>query len=591
MRSSSISHLFSGNDNDRSGAARGYSETRFRLAGLPTRTARLNGLGLAVGLAWLVFGCQPSPDRIGADAPNPIRDVDLGAVEARVRDKIESSWRRVQQNPQSDDAWGRLGMALQAHSLFAPAVESYQAAIQIAPQDYRWSYLAALAQRKLDLERALPFFEQAEMSNPDNPAFYTNYGDLLVQLGKTSQARTKYLKGLELDSDSSFALHGLARVDLAEDNLESARRHLEKAVSIAPGVGEAHLLLSQVCRRLGDQRCAETELLLARANPEAAAPYDPVMASVRDEAVSSQALIQEALALARNKKYGEAERLFREILQIRPGNSRDFANLGGALAGQEKYDEAIDWCRRALAINPNESYAHNTLALSALSGGRLDEAIQHAKAAIEIDPNYAEAHHTLGLALSKKGKFDEAEQAYDKALQANPALPGVRNDRAKILARLGKLNLAIEEWRLAVAVSPGELESYYNLGAALALAKQYRAAVETFEQGLALAPNSSLFVRALAWQLATAPANDVRDGAKALQLASRLRAQFPRDPAVADCYAAALAEVGRYPEAAEAIREILAQTKLDPSQGGQLLARLNRYRRNQPFRQGQPLDR
>jgi hypothetical protein len=73
------------------------------------------------------------------------------------------------------------------------------------------------------------------------------------------------------------------------------------------------------------------------------------------------------------------------------------------------------------------------------------------------------------------------------------------------------------------------------------------------KQALALQPASTQLANKLAWFLATCPQAALRDGPGALQLAVQLNAAAGgRDPNVLRTLAAAYAQCGRYPDAAEA---------------------------------------
>lgn len=546
----------------------------------PTRKAGLATWRLGAKLPLLLALCCAAP------VPQ-IPVIDLSAMEPQVASKIRQAEEQVRQNIHSAADWGRLGMYLQAHTLYGPAAACYQAATKLDASDYRWPYLAALSLRTTDLQAALGHFGDAARLEPDNAAFYVNYGDALMESAQVVPAEAQYSQALQKDPQSTHALYGLAQASLAKGDTQKARSHLERAVSLAPRHGELHALLGQVYRRLGEDAKAQQAANAALAYPDPTALPDAVFSQVQSEAVSSVALTQRGLALAAGRQYAEAEQAFRQVMQIRPANARDHVNLGAALAGQGRLQEAVEQYRKALEMQPDEAFAHHNLSMALASLGQGEEALKHVRQAIRISPTYADAHNQLGLLLAAAGNVQEAEKSYRQALSLNPGLGAARSNLGKALAAQGDMQGATEEWTQAVAIDSGNLEALHNLGVALILQGKHGEAIQRFEAGLEQAPNSSLFIRALAWELATAPQSQWRDGPRAAELSQRVYQAYPDQPRVADIRAAALAESGRFEEALQvalrAVQSAMAQNQSTLAR--QIQQRLLLYQQGRPYHQ------
>src|SRR5262245_36095590 len=65
---------------------------------------------------------------------------DLSGAEAPVRAKIERLHDAVERAPRDGEAWGRLGMALDAHDLYDQAKIAYRRASALDGADFRWAY-------------------------------------------------------------------------------------------------------------------------------------------------------------------------------------------------------------------------------------------------------------------------------------------------------------------------------------------------------------------------------------------------------------------------------------------------------------------
>lgn len=531
----------------------------------------------------LLLGCAPAPEAPEIVLPQ----VETGAMEPQVAAKIEAARQAVEERPGSASALGRLGMIYHAHALEEAALSCYRQAAELAAAEYRWPYLAALAQRTLDLEAAVPLFDQALERKPSNPAVHIHYGDLLLQLGRLDQAEEQYRQALAQDPDLSHALHGRAQVALARQDPAAAVELLERAVELAPSHGEAQALLARAYRQLGKSDEAERQLLLASAHPDATVPRDPVLEEMRAEAVSSRSYTQRGLRLVDQGRFVDAETAFRRVLEIRPGTARDLANLGGALARQQRYEEAIARYEQALELEPGDPLTANSLAMAHAETGRPELAIEQLERIVERDPAYAEARYNLGLLLDRRGEREAAIDHYREALRLDPALIDARNNLATALAATGQVDQAIETWRLALELAPDDLSLLYNLATALSGEGEHGQAIALLRRALRLAPNSSRIASALAWQLATAPDAELRDGAEAIRLARRIHDAYPNQPTSADLLAAALAEQGDFEQAVEVATQGLQQARKlgNAALAAELARRLAGYRLDQPYRQ------
>lgn len=540
---------------------------------------------VALTLTLACLACTPRDGTVPAEPPTP-PEVDISAMQEPVAAAIEAARGKVLEQPGAAEPWGRLGRIFHAHGLHPQAVACYLEAHQRAPEDYRWPYLAAMAQQKLDLSAARELFETAARQAPRNPAFYIHYGDLLMNRGEPAEAERRYRTALEQAPRSSHALHGLARIEMLRGDVDAARTHLETAVEAAPSHGEAHTLLAQIYHRQGEEEKARQAELRGRIHADASRAEDPVLDAMEAEGVGARAHERRGLWLARAGRWAEAEREFRRVLQIRSGNVRDYANLGGALARQGEHRKALEVYEEALRLQPGEPSTLNNLATTRMALGELDRATELLEQVLEGDPRNAGARYNLGLVRFRQGRLSEAEALYREALRLDPTLLPAYADLGNVLAMQGRLSEAVTTWRRSLSLDSRQVPVLYNLAAVQAQRGEHEAAIESLRQGLRLAPDASRLVSLLAWELATAPEPGLRDGAEARRLAERVVAASPR-PEALDVWAAALAEEGSFEAAGQAARRAL---ELAESAGNARLAqeirhRLELYSRGRPYRQ------
>ncbi len=174
----------------------------------------------------------------------------------------------------------------------------------------------------------------------------------------------------------------------------------------------------------------------------------------------------------------QAERIYRQVLQVDPGNANGWCYLGIACYDLGKMDEAVAAYQQALRLNSNFPIAHNNLgnALSAL--GKLDEALACFDRALEMKPDYANAFNNRAAVFVKQGKFAEAEVAFQQALRLAPNYAPALANRGAALVKQGKLHEGVASSQEALRHNPGYAEAHKNLGIVLLLQGN-------FEQGWA----------------------------------------------------------------------------------------------------------
>ena len=172
-----------------------------------------------------------------------------------------------------------------------------------------------------------------------------------------------------------------------------------------------------------------------------------------------------------------------------------------------------------LNISPDNDVAHAGLAGIQLERGDLEIAISHYRRALELRDGNSAAHYGLALALAHQRKFDEAIAHWEKSLEIQPDNNAARNYLGTAYASIGRDREAVAQWEQTLAYDP--------------------------ENGDA-ANNS-------AWLLATSQNAELRDPAKAVELAKRA-ANLPggSNPIVYRTLAAALAENGQFDDAIRA---------------------------------------
>ena len=284
--------------------------------------------------------------------------------------------------------------------------------------------------------------------------------------------------------------------------------------------------------------------------------------------------------------YRNVETLWRSTIAKNPACWMAFGNLGVELNHQGRTDEAIAQFRESLRINPAYAESHNNLGNALFQQGRTEEAIVEFRAALKIRPNYPEACYNFGNALMRQGQREAAIAQFRAAVKMKPAYPEARNNLGSALLEKGQTEEAIMHFREALKANPAYAESRYNLGNVLWQKGAKAEAVEQMKTALGLQPGDAGFQHDLAWMLATAPQASLRNGARALELASQSnRATGGNNPLYLDTLAAAYAAAGDYSNAVKTAETALqlAQAQSNTALADALRKEIKSYKAGQPF--------
>lgn len=151
--------------------------------------------------------------------------------------------------------------------------------------------------------------------------------------------------------------------------------------------------------------------------------------------------------------------------------------------------------------------------------GKPREAIASLERALAIDPEFALGHLELGLAHLDAGDLDEA---------------------VRILAR-------------SVALQPDDSQGHRGLGLALMRKGELEAAIAAFGRALELDPDDATSANSIAWVLATAPNEELRDPQKAVSLAQRAVELTPGNGDIVNTLGVALYRKGQWEECARVL--------------------------------------
>jgi predicted O-linked N-acetylglucosamine transferase (SPINDLY family) len=230
-------------------------------------------------------------------------------------------------------------------------------------------------------------------------------------------------------------------------------------------------------------------------------------------------IFEQAIACHRTGRLADAERLYREILAVQPGQLAALNMLGAAHAQQGRHREALECYEAALKVQPASPATLLSAGISLHHEGRPQEALARFDQALALSPS-VEAHDCRGNVLYALGRHGDALQAYDRALAIDSRNPGSHYNRANALRALDRFDEAIAGYRKALALRPGDVEVLNNLGDVLLRLGRCGEAMEAFDAALAIAPDhaAALNNQGSAWQARGRHEDALRSFERALKL-------------------------------------------------------------------------
>lgn len=519
--------------------------------------------------------------------------------------------------------FGAMGQLYYLYDLLPAAEACFSNAQVLLTEDYRWPYyLGVLHQFEGDLESARGSFERTlALQPPDLPAAI-RLGDILLEIDELTPAEQSFRKTLALDPDSAAANYGLGRIEYERGELAAAIGFLDTALQLQPEADSIHHLLGMAYRRLGDLDRAKLHVEL---NQHTRVTFpDPLIDDLIHLLRSAQVHFEAGIEALRQEDFHQAIEHFRNALVI---DERDFLthhHLALALVATDADQEAIAEFRAALELNPEYSYSHFDLASVLTRQGFYGEAAAHYEEAHRLDSDdrvthlawasaldrageprrareqlekllaaepamavsqQAEAHWRLGGLSERAGDQLGALRHYEKAVELAPESIGALHSLATTLGRVARYRAAAEHYSTLVAVDPQNPRAHFGRAMALILDSDYAGASLQIERSLERLPESRPLSHLQARFLATCPDPAIRDGDRALRLATRVfQAENTLDHA--ETVAMALAELGRFEEAAEwqqrVVDEAVRSGELRVAEQSRL--RLGLYQRGLPVR-------
>ena len=202
-------------------------------------------------------------------------------------------------------------------------------------------------------------------------------------------------------------------------------------------------------------------------------------------------LLHKGMTALQAGRLRDAERCFRQAVELSPRHFGALNLLTVALTGLERFEEAEAFAERALRIDASSDATHYNYGTVLKHNNKLEQAIAAFDAALAINPRHVKALNNRGAAYSQLERYEEALADFDRALALDRRYGDAYYNKANALAGLKRRDEALRNFEAALALNPRHAGAYANLVILFSALGEYDKAVECGRRSLALEPNSA----------------------------------------------------------------------------------------------------
>ncbi len=207
-------------------------------------------------------------------------------------------------------------------------------------------------------------------------------------------------------------------------------------------------------------------------------------------------ILQQAYAAHQARQHTEAERLYRDLLEISPDDI-DGNNLLGLLYIEcRQFAKAREVIRKAIAIQPNDPHSHYNIGIASKECGDAAAAIEHFQESARLAPENIEAWVALGNMQKFERQLSEAAESYRQAIAINAfhtaaqaGLSDTLNDAGVESNNQQRYEEALQFYREAVEANASNVKASLNLGILLEQLGDGESAAKAFETAIRAQPD------------------------------------------------------------------------------------------------------
>ena len=211
-------------------------------------------------------------------------------------------------------------------------------------------------------------------------------------------------------------------------------------------------------------------------------------------------LVKKGYKLVAEKRYSDAESIFKKALTISRVEPRVYAGLGDIYFEDKGFNDSLAQFQRAIDLNPANGEYRVKQAKSYSSIGQWEEAIASYMQALEIAPERGTTFYHLGLLYLERKELRKAREALKMSVSLDLDSFKPHEALSLLYSREKKSNEAIAEINEAIKLENKEPRLHLTLGKLLLESGKEKDAEKAFKKATNLFPeNFSAQIRLADW--------------------------------------------------------------------------------------------
>lgn len=416
---------------------------------------------------------------------------------------------------------------------------------------------------------------------------------------------------------------------------------LDEAIKIDPEALDAYILLARMSTLPGGDRAAgkkavikavelsgdkidklsESLVLRGALGDDDQSRLADFNQAVKIDPSNVEAIRSRAAQYLRMNDVAKAIEDFQLWIENDAKNVQAYFGIVQALMSEERFEEAVEYLGKAIEINPEAYEPYSLRSRLNLQLDKFDAAFDDAQQALKGNQNDIEALMVRASVYTERQEYQSALDDVDRVLKSQPGLVRGIWMRSILSGQLEKYDQAIEDIQLLIENDPRQpqfktqLAMLYNAadqpeeavkiyddlieddsenadalrgrGDAFLSLSKHKKAIADYEEALEIDPELDGVLNNLAWVLATSPDDEVRDGERAVKLASQAAELTEYKQAhILSTLASGYAESGDFEKAKEWIGKAL-EISDDKEQISNLKKEMASYEKGEAWREDQ----
>jgi len=381
-------------------------------------------------------------------------------------------------------------MYYQAHGFGDAAIQAYEYA-KVLGSNSKTSYLLGVAYAtRGEYDRAIQ--EVAPIRGYSPSVWKQGYWNL--DLGRFTEAETKFLQSITDDSTNVAAIVGLARTYLSQERPSEAIELLKDLLDRGGTHPYVLYLLGTANQQAGHAEIARELLAVTKSGQPKW--NDPWLDEMRSHQRGFAAELGRAVRKIDEGDLQGAQRALKNIESKYPYTPDVQTNLATTQLQLGQLDESIQTLGAAIKKSPRYAPLHLTMAFALAQSGDPVRAMEYAKEALKLQPSMVMAASFIGkIALQQKDYLLARDSLY-QAIELGDADPRTRELLAELYLRSGDWSSAIRHYSIVLQISPHSTGSLGGLIVAIASSGSEKEASELLGSALKKYPTDPNILRA-----------------------------------------------------------------------------------------------